>query len=387
VTTGPASVTVTVAPVADPAPGSVHLDVESDAAEGLLVPGAVLGRFLSEDDSGQALIFSSGAAGSPQLSIDEDGNLILDEPPSAPAAYHVSVMVERGEASTEIRGLKVILGTDRKNALHGNYDDDIVFAGGGNDRVVGKWGDDVAYGQDGNDRLLGGVGEDALFGGGGRDRLAGGAQDDHLRGGDGRDTLFGGAGDDSLAGDAGNDRLSGGRGSDWLAGGAGADRLAGGAGADIYDYRLEEDWAGSGMDRIIGFRGNQTILDEAGDLAGLNGDVLLVKLGVLESTSGYIGEGFVNPAAGGYATLHEDGLTIGVEATADHAQFVYNPKTGVLGFDADGGGQEAELVPVATLGDYNMPPGAENGSPWMLNSGNYYPHPVGLLATSIVVEG
>ena len=89
-----------------------------------------------------------------------------------------------------------------------------VFAGGGDDRLIGLGGDDHFTGGAGNDLLEGGAGNDTLVG----DGDAGAA---------GNDLLFGNAGDDILVGGAGDDAL-------W--GGAGADRLDGGDGFDYAEY-------------------------------------------------------------------------------------------------------------------------------------------------------
>jgi Ca2+-binding RTX toxin-like protein len=89
-----------------------------------------------------------------------------------------------------------------------------VFAGGGDDRLIGLSGDDNFTGGAGNDLLEGGAGNDTLVG----DGDAGAA---------GNDLLFGNAGDDILVGGAGDDAL-------W--GGAGADRLDGGDGFDYAEY-------------------------------------------------------------------------------------------------------------------------------------------------------
>jgi len=89
-----------------------------------------------------------------------------------------------------------------------------VFAGAGDDRLIGLSGDDNFTGGAGNDLLEGGAGNDTLLG----DGDAGAA---------GNDLLFGNAGDDILIGGDGNDSL-------W--GGAGADRLDGGNGFDYAEY-------------------------------------------------------------------------------------------------------------------------------------------------------
>src|SRR2546423_4695580 len=89
-----------------------------------------------------------------------------------------------------------------------------VWAGAGNDTVIGGWGDDLIYGGDGADRLIGNAGDDDIEGGGGRDRLIGVG---------GRDTLIG---------DGGDDQMSGGKGDDYLVSRTGVDVIDGGDGAD-----------------------------------------------------------------------------------------------------------------------------------------------------------
>ncbi|MEV6341809.1 calcium-binding protein [Actinoplanes sp. NPDC051851] len=64
-------------------------------------------------------------------------------------------------------------------------------------------------------------------------------------GGSGTDRIVGGRGDDSITGGAGNDTLSGGYGSDRVYGNAGHDTLSGDEGPDVVD-------GGSGNDRVTG---------------------------------------------------------------------------------------------------------------------------------------
>ncbi|MCG7533927.1 calcium-binding protein [Pseudoalteromonas sp. OOF1S-7] len=75
-----------------------------------------------------------------------------------------------------------------------------------------------------------GSGDDEVMGGRGADRLFGGAGNDELRGFSGRDKLVGGIGDDTLLGGDDKDVLEGKEGNDILAGGTGYDTLNGGSG-------------------------------------------------------------------------------------------------------------------------------------------------------------
>lgn len=178
-----------------------------------------------------------------------------------------------------------------------------VFAGAGDDSIIGGVfadvlaggaGNDQLRGGDGNDRLRGGLGADLLDGGAGFDvasyedaltgvsvdlRLAGNAQET----GAGADTLVG---IEQVDGSAFSDRLIGSDGADFLSGGSGGnDRLEGGAGNDsFYQYRAGDDAVTS-----------TTLLGQAGDdIATLVG-----ATGVLDR--------FTFNGGGGRDTLHVSG--------------------------------------------------------------------------------
>jgi hemolysin type calcium-binding protein len=106
----------------------------------------------------------------------------------------------------------------------------LVFGGGGADRISGGNFRDELVGGAGNDTLAGGPGDDLLIGNSGDDRLKGGAGDDLLSGNSGNDVLVGGPGNDELGGGLGDDHLFGGDGDDRLFGGPGKDVLNGGPG-------------------------------------------------------------------------------------------------------------------------------------------------------------
>ena len=71
-----------------------------------------------------------------------------------------------------------------------------MYAGGGDDVLIGGTANNSLYGAAGDDLLRGGSRWDWLLGGTGNDRLLGRAGTDTLRGGDGRDRLAGGRGRD-----------------------------------------------------------------------------------------------------------------------------------------------------------------------------------------------
>ena len=109
-----------------------------------------------------------------------------------------------------------------------------IYAGGGDDEVLGGANGDSIDGGAGNDILYGLAGDDTLTGGQGGDTLYGGNHNDTLYGGEGSDLLEGESGNDTLTGGMGSDTLKGGEGNDTLTGGEGADTLQGGIGDDVF---------------------------------------------------------------------------------------------------------------------------------------------------------
>jgi Ca2+-binding RTX toxin-like protein len=200
-----------------------------------------------------------------------------------------------------------------------------VFAGGGDDRLIGLSGDDSFTGGAGNDLLEGGAGNDKLVG----DGDAGAAGNDLLFGNAGDDVLIGGDGNDSLWGGAGADRLDGGDGFDYAAygdatagvsidltadsstwtGDAHGDTLIS---IDAFDLTTFNDVfhgadgddkvvARAGDDQLFGGGGNDTLVgDEGNDIlsGGFGADVLMggqgadiFKYTAVEESSGAVVNG------------------------------------------------------------------------------------------------
>ena len=147
-----------------------------------------------------------------------------------------------------------LAGGTGNDTLNGRSGNDLLAGGAGNDILNGGGGQDtVLYGAANNRINLNSVsaqdtgeGFDQLtnienvYAGAGNDVLIGNSDDNLLCGEDGNDTLDGGGGNDSLLGGAGND---------WLIGGGGFDRLSGGSGNDVFEVRKN-----SGHDLIIDFK-------------------------------------------------------------------------------------------------------------------------------------
>ena len=94
--------------------------------------------------------------------------------------------------------------------IRGGFGNDYIFGGSGVDTLWGGWGSDSILGQGGNDWILGEVGNDTLNGGSGNDLLFGGDSDDSINGGSGDDGMWGDAGFDTFAAEDGDDMYRGG---------------------------------------------------------------------------------------------------------------------------------------------------------------------------------
>jgi Ca2+-binding RTX toxin-like protein len=84
----------------------------------------------------------------------------------------------------------VATGPGNDQILLNDSGNDLVYAGAGNDVVVGGNGADTIYGQGGNDLLIAGRGGGQVFGGDGNDTLSGSSGNDSLYGGNGNDLLM-----------------------------------------------------------------------------------------------------------------------------------------------------------------------------------------------------
>lgn len=178
-------------------------------------------------------------------------------------------------ASTVQTGLPEFEGVfgRQSDSIRGDGKANLIFAGNGNDTVVGLGGADSIDGGGGKDLLIGNGGKDMLRGGGGKDTLEGGGGKDHLEGGRGKDEINGAGGRDTLKGDGGRDFLDGGGGRDLLEGGRGRDDLTGGRGVDTFLFST-----GSGKDTITDFQqGTDLIAIESG-AEGFD-DLLISQLG------------------------------------------------------------------------------------------------------------
>ncbi|NJL50341.1 MAG: hypothetical protein HC909_01095 [Blastochloris sp.] len=138
------------------------------------------------------------------------------------------------------------------------------------------------------------------------------------------DTLNGEGGDDCLYGNAGNDTLNGGDGCDTLCGGHGDDVLVGGLGRDIL-------YGNAGADTFVFAALEPGVPDVIKDFKHGEDKIVL---------------GFLDVPDGGFTA---DNFVAGTAAKDADDWVIWDARTGCLYFDADGTGQDAEQMLIATL--------------------------------------
>jgi Ca2+-binding RTX toxin-like protein len=151
----------------------------------------------------------------------------------------------------------------------------------------------------------------------------------NLSGGDEMDFLFGGAYADQLSGGANHDVLRGNDGADTLSGDAGDDLIIGGAGADQLT-------GGSGKDRFV-----FSSLDEGGDVIAdfeVANDTIVLS-GELAAS---LPQGWVD----GFNLI----ISENPQALLPSASLTYDSNSGILSYDADGGGDNDPVVLATLLG-------------------------------------
>jgi Ca2+-binding RTX toxin-like protein len=186
---------------------------------------------------------------------------------------------------------------------------------------------EVRNGGNGDDTLIADLNRAADFrGGGGNDKLTGSDLADELRGEEGNDTVNGLAGDDYLDGGPGKDRVLGGLGHDTVNGGYGNDVLYGQTGGDAFMFDAKLGTART--DRKVNF-------DKVADF-NVKADSFWLDNAVFKKLGGKGSED--HPAK-----LKKAFFTIGDHAQDKNDYLIYDSKTGVLSYDADGSGAKAAV--------------------------------------------
>ncbi|QRM28047.1 right-handed parallel beta-helix repeat-containing protein [Microvirga sp. VF16] len=181
-----------------------------------------------------------------------------------------------------------------------------------------------------SENLLGNENINFIKGMGGNDVIMGRGADDRLYGGSGNDSINGGAGHDRLYGDAGKDRISGSTGDDTIYGGASNDTLYGNSGWDTFVFNTRLGTAKT--DRAYNF-------DSVKDF-NVTFDSFWLDNAVFKKLGSGISS---NPKQ-----LNKEFFVTGTKAREKDDYLIYNKKTGVLSYDADGSGSK-EAVEFAQL--------------------------------------
>lgn len=261
---------------------------------------------------------------------------------------HILTWIEQSHSGSSLKSLVLdermtgvsVTGTEANDDYVGTRYDDTLTGGAGDDYLVGNGGSDI---------LDGGVGADTMVGGddlysrndttyqvdnaldkcietwdGGTDRVVTSISwtlGNHI------ETLIA-AGTDALAltGNGLANTIVGNGGNNVIKGGAGKDTLGGGGGRDAFVFNTKLNKK-SNLDKITDF-----IVKD--DSIWLDNKVL-TKLGKKGSEN--------NPAK-----LNKAFFTIGDKAKDKNDYLVYNKKTGVLSYDADGSGK-GQAVEIASL--------------------------------------
>ncbi len=170
-------------------------------------------------------------------------------------------------------------------------------------------------------RWTGSAGADFRSGTTTDDDMSGRAGSDTIRGRGGNDYIFGESGNDRLYGDSGSDNIYGGTGNDRIYGGSSNDRLFGEAGRDTFVFNTKLGTATT--DRRVNF---DTVTDFSvrDDSIWLD-NAIFRKLG--SGTSARPNK------------LQADFFDTGRRADDANDYIVYNKKTGILSYDADGSGK------------------------------------------------
>lgn len=209
---------------------------------------------IDQDDADSG---SDDASGDDDAECEDDDN-VGSVPAPAPSQSGSAVL------SAASANAAVLVGGGDAETLFGSDGADNIVSQGGADQVFARGGDDIVIGGDGDDHLDAGDGDDTIFGGAGSDQIFAG---------EGDDLVFAAVGEDMVWAGSGNDTI-------FLKAGSGAGQVRGEGGIDMLDLSSlttdatidldggllasgEGTMALSGIENVIGGRGNDTIVGNA----------------------------------------------------------------------------------------------------------------------------
>lgn len=330
-----------------------------------------------------------------------------DDGETVSRAWTVSASNGSGGSSGAGAGIEVSGGSGN-DILNGTAGDDKLYGNDGYNWLEGFDGDDRLFGGNGQDVLIGGTGRDRLYGNEGVNWLEGNEGEDELYGGNVQDTLLGGSGNDLIFGNSGDDFIVGGTGADKLYGGGGSDiifgddadgwvaarpakpevtvvtsssvalapdvrniKATGKANIALRGNELDNEIVGNsgrntikgglGDDVIAGGYGNDKLYGEAGKDAF----VFDAKLGTSKTDRKVNFDTIADFSVkddrieldrdifkklGKPGKLKKAFFTVGDKPKDKNDYIVYNKKTGVLSYDADGSGTKYDAIEFAKVG-------------------------------------
>ncbi|MDF2688114.1 MAG: hypothetical protein K0Q80_1079, partial [Microvirga sp.] len=259
-----------------------------------------------------------------------------------------------------------LYGNEGVNGLNGKEGNDQLYGGNTRDVMIGGSGDDIGYGNGGDDLIVGGAGSDRLYGTGGADYIFGDEMPEGFvlpssfasdllwlqeegtivasssmtmasnainitASGTNALTLTGNSLNNVMIGNAGKNMIAAAEGDDMVFGGYGNDTLSGGSGKDkfVFDQKL----GSSKTDRKVNF---DTVTDFR-----VKDDKFFLDNAVFKK----LGKGSLDKPS----QLNKNFFTVGTQAKDKNDYLIYNKKTGVLSYDADGSGSKAKAVEFAKI--------------------------------------
>jgi Ca2+-binding RTX toxin-like protein len=229
---------------------------DEDVGDGLsyqavLSDGSTLPGWLVFDAS---TVSFSGVPGRPDVGSIEVKIIAIDQ---SGATVADNFLIAINASTTTEPGLTLI-GDWRNNRLIGGAGNDVAYGNGGSDYISLFGGNNQVHGSYGNDIILTGSGDDAIHGGGGSDQIEAGAGQNRVYAGWGDDTINTGAGDDIIEAGGGRNQVTSGAGNDRITSLWGDDSIDAGSGNNVIS-------AGGGNNRIVAGSGNDVIATETGN--------------------------------------------------------------------------------------------------------------------------
>jgi Ca2+-binding RTX toxin-like protein len=270
-------------------------------------------------DGGAGVDTLEGGVGDDTYFVDNASDVIVEAPSGGgfdtvvtSANYSLSSFVEKLVGSG--MGALSLTGNDLNNLIVGNAGDNVIDGGAGADVMQGGAGNDTYRVDIAGDVVVDEAGSDTVVASvsyaltdGLENLVAAGAGSVILTGNAGRNAVIGNVGDNRLAGKSGNDVLTGGAGKD----------------AFILDTRLGT----SKTDRVVNFD-RITDFKVGQDKVWLD-NAIFKKLGKAGSLT---------------APVRLKANYFSLDKARDKDDYlIYNRKTGVLSYDADGSGSQAAI--------------------------------------------